>query len=652
MRSTRVSFGWVLIASFLLLCGCSEEDLGTEYTNQVPETVLSNAPPQGSVGSFLVNMNWYGSDPDGEVSGYYFAWDDTGSWFYTPSTGSTFVVSANECVQCDHTDTLYFAVHTFWVKAVDERGAHDPTPAHRTFTAESTAPITTITRGPCERNYCGPTGKNVLYEWTSFDPDGGEIDSFYYKMNLSEGLAEVVDETWTRVGSDCSYVRFADVEAIYRDTGRFNSFAVLAKDNAGSLERVLVHGQNWCCFDPMTGTETGIIINGGILGTRNNRADAGPSNIKAVSEIFRGVEISFRWEGNASHYGGNVVGYRYAVEDTTVWSTWYIDNTEYPADGGTFLPTVGNHVLYVQTLDDLGTVSLCYFKYYVEAGPVVGTSQAMLVVDDSEFSGLPVRLGSWLPHEADEREAEFFERIFSGYTITEFDCLDQGRIPPPVSLVGRFRNVFWYVDDYDETSNELQEIFRAGTRYLDSYVKVGGNLILSGYLPAHYLDGDCRFNFNYPFRYDEMFCDEGQQIPFSYSGLGLLELNLVGSDRFLGASSVYPAQYPSLPQGGAWPFPPGEDPISTVEAFAPNGINATVNAIPIYDFDYFVAAGEDSESVVSWRHCSLLVDNSDDVSTGSTAYFGWSLIWCDWDSVGGFMERFLTDVCNEPPTSP
>ena len=100
--------GWTMISVLLVVWGCSEEDLGTEMINQVPETVLSNAPPQGSTGSFSVDMNWYGIDPDGEVVGFYYAWDDTQNWVLTDSTEKTFIVTADSCIQCDHTDTLYF----------------------------------------------------------------------------------------------------------------------------------------------------------------------------------------------------------------------------------------------------------------------------------------------------------------------------------------------------------------------------------------------------------------------------------------------------------------------------------------------------------------------------------------------------------------
>jgi hypothetical protein len=642
---------WALFAALLLLCGCSEEDLGTETPNELPETVLSNAPHHGSVGSFSVTMNWYGSDSDGEVVNYFFAWDDTVTWFQTPSTGSTFVVSADNCITCDHTDTLYTDIHTFWIKAVDDDGAHDPTPAHRTFTAQSTAPITTITRGPCESGTCGQTGTNVLFEWSGFDPDGGVVDSFYYKLNVG-GIENIVDETWVRVGSDCTYVRFADVKNTFPETGRYPSFAVVGRDNAGALERVLIPTENWCCFEPVPGQNARVEINGGILGRRNNKVPSGPDFQGNVSEVFRGVDVAFTWEADASSYGGNIVGYRYAVEDTTDWTAWYIGNDSYPPGGETFVPSVGNHVLYVEALDDLGTPSLCYFKYYVEAGPLVGEAYPMLVVDDSQFSGLSNSFGTWLAHLADDVELDFFDTILDGYDWVEFDCLEQGRHAPPVSLVGRYRNVIWYEDDYDETGNLLRQVFLQGTRFMDSYVQVGGNWILIGQSPALFLDPDCRGARNYPFRYDDTFCAEGQQVPVSFTAFGIQELYTVGDEIFKGATSASPG-YPDLPLGEAWPFitPTSEGYLWAVEGFNANGINADLaGAQPIYEFEYYVAPGEDSTEVEAYRYCSLIVDNSGPGnSLGSTAYFGWPLIWCDWDSAAVFMEKFLTEACDEPP---
>lgn len=633
------SLGWVALAALLVLWGCFDEDLGTEYRNQLPETELSSAPPQGSRGSFSVRMNWYGTDHDGEIVGYYFSWDDTVEWHFTPSSESTFVVSADNCLICGHTDTLYTDQHTFWIKAVDDRGGQDPTPEHRTFTAESTAPITEITRGCSET--CPETGTNVLFEWSAYDPDGGEIDSFFY--SFKNPALELIDyNTWRKVGADCVYVREADLP-----TG-INNFAVVAKDNAGALERVLERGRNWCCFEPVLGTDAEVTIYGGILGRRNNKRPGGVEHLGNVSELFRGAEISFSWDADASEYGGIVIGYRFAQEDTTEWNTWYINNTMYPEDGGTFVPSVGNHVFYVQALDDIGTVSLCYFKYYVEAGPLVPPTEALLLIDDSQYSGFASSWG-WDDDEADRQEGEFFTRMLEGYDYLEWDCQRQGKAPP-VSLVGRYRSVIWYMDDYDEemSRTRLYQIFRQGTRYLDSYAKVGGNLVMIGLNPAWALDDECQpGDDQYPFKYAST-CGSGQSVPISYSVFGLGELNISPDDVFRGGIPTDPARFPNLPLGDHWPGYQYEDTsyLFLVEAFSAAGINAAVNAVPTYYFDYAEGQGLPGE------YCSLIVDNSGVEELGSSAYFGWPLFWCNWDSVGVFMREFLTSLCNEPPVSP
>jgi hypothetical protein len=367
----------LLIALLTLLpgCfpGCDDDDDGTgepsgpTVPNETPETVLANAPPQGDTTSFHVEMEWYGTDPDGEVVGYYFAWEDTSAWTYTTSAGSTFAVCATSCVQCDHTDTLFFDYHAFWIKAVDDRGGHDPTPAFRDFTARSTAPLTTIVRGPCEEGTCAITSSNVLFEWESYDPDGGVVDSFFYKLNVG-GIESVVDSTWNRVGSDCTYVRFTDVRNTFPETGRFPNFAVVAKDNAGTTERVLEPVRNWCCFEPMPCCcPPRITIYSNVMGERNNSVPSGPAYQGTVGEVSYGTPVRFWWAAAEDDFC-ELLGYRHAMDDTTVWSPWDLTNTEYPAGGGTFLPEVGSHTLYVQALFSGGIPMLCYFKYEVAAG--------------------------------------------------------------------------------------------------------------------------------------------------------------------------------------------------------------------------------------------------------------------------------------------
>ncbi len=362
-----------LLALVLLfaLSGCSNDDPVRDPNpvvhtpNDPPETIISNGPPEGGTGPSIVEIHWYGTDPDGRVVGFYLAWDDTSTWDFVTSGGSTFVISAEYCDNEDPgTHPFCWDYHTFWIKAVDDGGAHDPTPAHRTFTAESTSPITEIVRGPCERNYCGLTGHNVLFEWGAFDPDGGRVDSFFYRLNTTDGLSSNVDSSWSRVGSDCTYVRLENVQGTFATTGIFNSFAVLAEDNSGARERLLVMGQNFCCFDVVGSCPPVVSIDGGVLGTRVYGIDGGPQHVNYVSEVAEGIPVSFQWEAEASNWT-NLMGYRYALDDTTLWSAWSLGITRYPEDGSTFVPAVGSHVFYVQAVDDAGYRGECWLKYDV-----------------------------------------------------------------------------------------------------------------------------------------------------------------------------------------------------------------------------------------------------------------------------------------------
>ncbi len=107
----------LLLFSFLLLSGyvllsCTEDGVNNPIGNLPPNTGLFLYPdstilPQQS----RLTIHWWGDDPDGEVLGYYFSWDNI-NWTFTASNDSQFAL------QIGVSDTLY----TFRVAAVDAEG--------------------------------------------------------------------------------------------------------------------------------------------------------------------------------------------------------------------------------------------------------------------------------------------------------------------------------------------------------------------------------------------------------------------------------------------------------------------------------------------------------------------------------------------------
>ena len=121
--------------------------------NEPPMTQVTHAP----LGDNRFHMYWTGNDPDGVVVGFRWRLSDNGldgtidvpdtlglPWHFTTATDSIFVVPADQAGgRADPDDggpALLVQVHTFWIKAVDNRGADDPTPAYITFTAVAGTP--------------------------------------------------------------------------------------------------------------------------------------------------------------------------------------------------------------------------------------------------------------------------------------------------------------------------------------------------------------------------------------------------------------------------------------------------------------------------------------------------------------------------------
>lgn len=167
MRSLRLvclvalAFGVGLCAS-----GCSPKKV--LLPNLPPKTQLfvHYDPSDGVTHSVnhIVHLYWFGSDPDGFVSGYdiRFIWPGvptTPAWTRTTRTDSVFVVP----------DTTGLVIPVFEVRAVDNQGLADPAPARQEFSFSNQAPVVTLLDppGPGETTFATQT-----IDWSGVDPDG------------------------------------------------------------------------------------------------------------------------------------------------------------------------------------------------------------------------------------------------------------------------------------------------------------------------------------------------------------------------------------------------------------------------------------------------------------------------------------------------
>jgi len=169
-------------------------------TPQPPDTQITSGPT-GTISTTSTTFTWSGTDPDGYVVSYYYKLDN-GAWTYTTQTSKTFT-------------GLSKGDHTFQVKARDNDGLVDPTPAQRSFKVYYTSePDTQITSGPSGTI----EGSEATFTWTGTDIDGYVV-SYYYKLDNGTWV-ETTNTTQTF--TNLSYTN--------------HTFLVKARDNDGLVD--------------------------------------------------------------------------------------------------------------------------------------------------------------------------------------------------------------------------------------------------------------------------------------------------------------------------------------------------------------------------------------------------------------------------------
>lgn len=441
--------------------GCSKFDPGEPNENIRPETTLSFSPEEGDTANYRVRMNWYGWDPDGEISHFWTRWDDEDSLRVT-STDSIFLVAATAVPQ----DTVSgefapnaYDVHTFSVWAVDNADQQDLTPETISFTAYTVLPETEILRGPS-----GPTGSMVTFEWAATDRDG-VITGYKYVLSAYEG------GQWNAVATNGdSLVPPRETTIVFGPlpTGTTHRFEVWAVDDAGAEDKTPAM-REFTCRD-VGGPQ--LFIRTNVFGIKSFRGPVWSEIHNLPTPIFAGERLLFEWVATGRDYGGEVVGYRHAYDDTSQWPPWSAFDTRFE-----IIPTQGSHSLYVGAIDNANVVTKgrVYFSV-VDAA----LDEYILIVDDYDWKEQNPNYGT------DEARSAFYDLLFAGYEHYTIEWepsehLSEGDPQPPnVDVLRNASTVMWYADDRNSTLQQLFDPDATTYNSLAGYVRVGGNLIMCG----------------------------------------------------------------------------------------------------------------------------------------------------------------------------
>lgn len=240
MKREALFFISISIVS-LLLSACQTGIKGDLQPNQAPETHTVADTIKRSGDNRLnseVHIRWWGDDPDGFVTGFEFSFDGS-NWTHSASNDSVFLLSPPP-----GKDTVDFH---FYVRAIDNQGLRDPSPALLIYPVKNSRPVASILPGAFEPAASYPA---VKMTWKGSDPDGFDnLSHFEYLWNDTTAEPIVIDkfnnsatfvaldpraqasEFEVYLNNDESPQNFREQRIILNDTNRFYIRAV---DNSGA----------------------------------------------------------------------------------------------------------------------------------------------------------------------------------------------------------------------------------------------------------------------------------------------------------------------------------------------------------------------------------------------------------------------------------
>jgi hypothetical protein len=181
-----------LVALLLLAVGSCSRPTEPAHANNPPDTRLANIPRDNDTVFALVTLYWDAGDYDGFIKGFqyrYFTYHlqpGTGQWIIFDSTGWRDTTGASVTIPFNSTDSLNR--QEFYVRAVDNDGNVDPTPAKKLLTTTRTAPPITKLLTPAKN-------AKVLVSQQVTDWWPGVTLSFNAKDQAKEGA--IVAYAWS-----------------------------------------------------------------------------------------------------------------------------------------------------------------------------------------------------------------------------------------------------------------------------------------------------------------------------------------------------------------------------------------------------------------------------------------------------------------------
>jgi hypothetical protein len=367
----------------LPISGCRREPPSNVDRNRAPETYITRAPAESTLAYYRVRMYWGGSDPDGAIAYYEIAVTDSNEipgedleegtgYTRTLRTDSLFTLSADPPVE------QQVMGHRLYVRAVDNEGKLDPTPALAYFVAINDYFPQVVFTGDSGHwiDGCGTARERVFtghdtigvegsvrWTWTGFDQDqGGSVVGYVWKMASQTGYSG------GGLGDTLAEITFPP------NASRRQTLQVRAIDDGGLRSRDDFTQVVILNFDPITlvldpadtldGTPTrGLYFKSyeKVWPSGTTLPDSG--NVRSVTILFTGYDDP-RDKGACNGTGVHKYEARVASRDDKVGSPAGTPYSRVAADQP--YPTInqnpfynlpsGDHFILIRSVDDYGVV--------------------------------------------------------------------------------------------------------------------------------------------------------------------------------------------------------------------------------------------------------------------------------------------------------
>jgi len=296
-----------LVVSILCLVGalasCAKDPLRVDR-NRPPETYLVGAPAESSEASYKIHLYWRGEDPDGYISGFLWAWDDStiGNLRFTTKTDSTFELAVNDSAALFGGGPVppgQSKPHTFFIRAVDNLGKADPSFSifsKRVYGATTDKPVVrfvgAIPSGAVIDTLCD--GQPFKICWTGSDQDGYVN---YYRWDVGIFSSGLSTDTCATFNDPTDPASVSLISGVY-------TFTVTAVDNAFARSDPALGGRT--LFVVNNDPETKILPDG-------NSADPRPAGFYIEPFLYG----EYAPPVPHTFYEGDTVPFR-----STVWWNW------------------------------------------------------------------------------------------------------------------------------------------------------------------------------------------------------------------------------------------------------------------------------------------------------------------------------------------